>query len=98
MLAKDRRLNRKNFILVLKSSAWLRSAHCNLRFIKNSLGFSRFSVVVSKKVSPLAVRRNALKRQIFNQIASYSGSYDIIIYPKDENSLSEIDSLLSKIS
>lgn len=39
-----------------------------VKFSRNNLDFSRFGVVISSRVSKSAVRRNAIKRAIFNFI------------------------------
>lgn len=91
MLPKIRRLNRVNFLRVLNSSKG------PIKYVKNDLGFNRFSVVVSKKVSKLAVVRNRIKRKIYDQVKDFPGSHDIIIYAKDEKLSPELHSLLPKL-
>lgn len=98
MLPKIRRLNRVNFLKVLNSSKdQIRDAGFTARYLKNALDFNRYSVVVTKKISKLAVVRNGVKRKIYDAIKDLPGSYDIIIYPKDEKISSELYSLLSKL-
>ncbi len=44
----------------------VRSEYFTVKSKPNDLGFSRFGAVVSRKVSKSAVRRNKIKRMIFN--------------------------------
>ncbi len=56
-----------------KRGKLLKSPHFTLKIFPSSLGFSRFGVTISAKTAPKAVKRNELKRLIFNW-AKESGS------------------------
>jgi len=66
MLAKKFRLPIQKFIG--QKSKSVRSDFFIVKFRPNDLGFSRFGTVISKKVYKSAVKRNKLKRIIFNFI------------------------------
>lgn len=98
MLPKNRRLDRPSFLKVLNTpNNTTRLPDLQFRSIANGLGFNRYSVVVTKKISKLAVVRNTVKRNIYNEVKDIAGGYDIIIYPKNEKISSELHSLLSKL-
>ncbi|MBD3208700.1 MAG: ribonuclease P protein component [Candidatus Nealsonbacteria bacterium] len=63
MLPKKHRLRRqRDFRETLKSGRTLKEKFLILKARNNHLGYSRFGVVVSKKVSKTAVARNRIKR------------------------------------
>lgn len=65
MLAKDSRLKKnKEFDLVFKEGKTVYGKLLGLKARKNNLGFNRFGVLLSTKVSKLAVERNKYKRKI----------------------------------
>ncbi len=106
MIAKINRLSRKDFLICAKSPNLLFSPLFSLKYKSNSLEFSRWSVVVSKKFSKKAVVRNKIKRRIYEALAKHLSMYKVdgIIYPKPavlnldyEKVVFEIDSLVSKI-
>ena len=53
---------------VLERSLFSTSTHFSLRFRKKNQETSGFSVVVSKKIEKTAVRRNLLKRRVYEAI------------------------------
>lgn len=65
MLAKKYKLPVKEF-LDKKPRISGRTKFFLVRILLNNLKFSRFGVVISKKVSPSAVVRNKIKRIIFD--------------------------------
>ncbi len=92
-------MDRLSFLNVLNSSkGQVKTPDFVIRYASNNLGLNRYSVVTTKKISKLAVARNALKRQIYDLVANIAGSHDIIIYPKNEKISSELHSAVSKIS
>ncbi len=63
----------------------LRLENQTLIYIKSPLTFSRFAIIASKKVSPLATVRNHLKRSIssiLQEEVAKIPSIDLIIIPK----------------
>jgi ribonuclease P protein component len=69
MLPKVKRLSGPRVKEVLGSGQFKRFPQFMVKTRDNDLGFSRFAVVISKKVSPLAVARNRIKRQILAAVS-----------------------------
>ena len=72
MLSKKQRLPIQQF--VDKKAEVRRSPYFTVKTFATTLPYSRFGVVISKKVSPKATERNRLKRLIFAQCAKIDGS------------------------
>ena len=70
MLAKKNRISRALFNTLLKDGAFFPSANLSLRVTKTQKGLSKFSFVVSKKVSKSAVVRNLLRRRGYSALQS----------------------------
>ncbi len=69
MLAKKFRLQIQNWLKDKNKRISTRKSDFFIaRFSKNKLNFSRFGVIVSTKVSKSAVKRNKIKRTIFDFI------------------------------
>ncbi|MEK7635803.1 MAG: ribonuclease P protein component [Patescibacteria group bacterium] len=68
MLAKKFRLPIQNWLKQRKKITTRKSDFFIIKISDNNLSFSRFGVVISKKVSKSAVQRNKIKRTIFNFI------------------------------
>lgn len=81
MLPSSWRLSRPNFIHVKKTGKSYRTPHYSYIVIHNSMGHNRYSVVISARLSKLAVIRNRLRRFIYSSVSALSGHCDIIIYP-----------------
>lgn len=65
MLSREHRLNKRQDIeRVFKRGRSIYANSLGLRLAPNNLEFSRFTVVVSLKVSKKAVERNRLKRRL----------------------------------
>ncbi|MGB2762400.1 MAG: ribonuclease P protein component [Minisyncoccales bacterium] len=65
MFSQKNRLRKKNdFDRVFKQGRGYRHGFLFLKVLDNDLGFTRFGVVVSKKISNKAVVRNKIKRQL----------------------------------
>ncbi|MEX0917400.1 MAG: ribonuclease P protein component [Candidatus Paceibacterota bacterium] len=80
MLPREKRLNRAQFEKVSKGGRKLHS-----RFFSASLKEEkdlRFSFVVSKKVSGGAVKRNHLRRQVYELIRGLDLPYSLILFAK----------------
>ncbi len=86
MLAKKFRLPIQKFIG--QKSKSVRSDFFIVKFKPNDLNFSRFGIVISKKVHKSAVKRNNIKRIIFNFIRTNKLHFEpgqdvlIIVSPK----------------
>lgn len=68
MLSKKFRLPIQNWLKERKKIIIRKSDFFIIKKSDNNLAFSRFGVVISKKVSKSAVRRNKIKRAIFDFI------------------------------
>ena len=84
MIAKKFKLPIQNF--VGQSGKVIRNPHFILKFFPTNNNFSRFGLVISKKVHAGAVQRNKIKRLIFNLIQTMSeklpvNDYLVIISP-----------------
>lgn len=65
MLPKTNRVKKKkDFEMIFKKGASFKNNLFILRFIKNNLNKTRFSFVVSQKVSKKAVVRNKIRRRL----------------------------------
>jgi len=88
MIAKKHRINREFIPYILKKGESKKSGLFIIRFTKNQEKSSRFRVIVSKKIHPKAVKRNYLRRQIYEAIRESSKEItdnkklDIIFIPK----------------
>ncbi len=105
MIAKKFKLPIQDF--VGQSGKTIRNPHFTLKIFSTKNNFSRFGLVISKKVDASAVKRNKLKRLIFNLIQKISeklpvNDYLIIISPSikkisDEQIEHEIRNLFSQL-
>ena len=66
MLKKKYRLPAQNFRAHYEEQK--RGEFLTIRVKKNSLPFSRFGVIISKKIAAKATKRNELKRGVYNFI------------------------------
>lgn len=66
MIPKKNRINREDFGKLLKNGKFINSGTFSVRYLRNSLNLSHFSVVVAKKVAPKAVSRNKIRRRIYS--------------------------------
>ncbi|MFA6071985.1 MAG: ribonuclease P protein component [Janthinobacterium sp.] len=78
MLAKKYRLPIEKF--VLQRALIKKSPFFNIKIFTTILPYSRFGIVISKKVAPKATERNRLKRIIFSQTNPKGGTpRDVLI-------------------
>lgn len=68
MLIRSLRLTKKDVERVYKKGRTVKIDHILVRFLPNRTSHTRFCVVISKKVLPLAVSRNRAKRKIYELI------------------------------
>ena len=54
-----------------KRGVSIKTPYFLLKIFENNLPFNRFGVIISKKASPIAARRNNLKRIFFNQAQGF---------------------------
>jgi len=86
MLSKKYRLPVQSFFA--ERSKTIKNSFFIVRFKENNLSFNRFGVLVSKKVSKKATRRNMLKRMVFNFIKANKLN-------KDSGAQKRFDALIS---
>lgn len=103
MLAKKFRLPIQSWLKERKRITIRKSDFFVIRESDNDLAFSRFGVVISKKVSKSAVKRNEIKRIIFDFIRlrklNETGGRDVLITvlpPVSQLEKSEIEKELSR--
>ena len=87
MLAKKFRLTKQNdFNKILKTGRFISGRFIFLKTLKNNFDFSRFTIVVSVKISKKAVVRNKIKRRMRaiaqNNYEKIRPGYDIMIMTK----------------
>jgi len=87
MLAKNNRLSgQKNFDRILKSQNTARGQFLYVKTIPNNLDQTRFGIIISNKISPLANKRNYVRRlirQIISEnIKQITLGLDIVILAK----------------
>lgn len=105
MLPKFRRLSRRDLNLCNDTGKVLRFPNFWLKYVANKLGYSRFGIVTSTKLSKSAVVRNKLRRNIYRNIKNDFINYDVIFFPQKsmlnlghEEIGIEINKFLSEIS
>ncbi len=87
MISTSHRVPRKSIPYVLRKGAESTSKLFIIRYKKNEQGFSRYRVIISKKIDAKAVKRNKLRRQVYESIRTNIPkkeeiSYDYILIPK----------------
>ena len=83
----------------------VRTAKMSLVFVKNTRGFTRMSVVVSKKVIKSAVGRNRIRRRVYEalrlnmDLIPKKMDYIFVVYSKDVKDIpfNELEKLLGKL-
>lgn len=80
MFRKSSRLNTSEFKEVFDFGKTIKFPLFLIKTKSNKLGFSRFSVVVSKKISKKAVERNYIKRRFFSSIKQSLNKFPVADY------------------
>lgn len=75
--------NRLKLVLNRGFGPFFRGRFLNIKIKKNEIGYHRFAVLVSKKYSPKAVRRNEIKRKIFRFLEKNKKFLTNEINPRD---------------
>ena len=90
MLSKKYRFHSRGGVrYVYQHGKTLRRPKMSLTFTKNTRGFTRIAVVVSKKVEKSAVKRNRIRRRIYEALRinfdkiPKKTDYIFIVYSKD---------------
>lgn len=87
MIAAKFRIPRANISYILKKGDQFISKLFIVKYIENKEDFSRYRVIVSRKIYPKAVKRNYLRRQIYEAIRLNQGfqgkkNKDLVLIPK----------------
>ena len=81
MLSKKYRFHSRGGVkYVYSHGKTIRTPKMSLVFVKNVRGFTRFGVVVSKKVEKSAVKRNRIRRRVYEALRV---NFDLIPKKKD---------------
>ena len=83
MISKNQRISKNQISWLLKKSRKASDDFFSIKFQLNKKDFSRYSIVISKKVLRLATARNKLRRQcyeIVRQLNQPSKSIDLVIF------------------
>jgi ribonuclease P protein component len=84
MIAQKNRLSsRADFGRIFKNGNKISNQYCNIRYLVNQLGYCRFAVIVSNKISSKAAERNQIKRRIkailIKNLFKFSKNFDIVV-------------------
>ena len=90
MLSKKYRFHSRGGVnYVYKNGKTVRRAKMSLVFCDNARGFTRIAVVVSKKVEKSAVKRNRIRRRVYEALrvnmdaVPKKRDYIFVVYSKD---------------
>ncbi|MBQ3310040.1 ribonuclease P protein component [Candidatus Saccharibacteria bacterium] len=90
MLAKKYRFHSRGGVRhTYQKGKTIRSPKLSLIYVANDRGFQRFGVVVSKKIEKTAVKRNRIRRRIYEAVRAELPSYPVkndclfVVYSKD---------------
>ncbi len=105
MLAKTYRIkNKKDIDNVFKNGQGFKESCLVVKSVKNNLDKIRFAFIVSKKVSPKAVLRNKIRRQLselsWSRIKKIKTGYDIILIASpglETKTFQEMEETVNKI-
>ena len=106
MLNKKYRFHSRGGVrYVYQKGKTIRKPKMSLVFVENTRGFTRFAVVVSKKVEKSAVGRNRMRRRIYEALRLNMENlpkrmdYVFVVYSKDimKMPFKEIEGLLGEL-
>ncbi len=106
MLSKKFRFHSRGGVrFVYQNGKTIRSPKMSLVFMDNVKGFTRVAVVVSKKVEKSAVKRNRIRRRIYEVLRIYFESipkkrdYIFVVYTKDLYNMKhdELEKIIGKL-
>jgi len=110
MIAKKYRLKRNEIEYVLKKGEELITGKFIIRYAKNTEKFSKYCVIISKKFDASAVKRNLLKRRVYEAVRRYDtfkeNDLNVILIPKKsitkdtkfEDIQKEISAIIKKLN
>lgn len=86
MIPQRLRLPKNRITYLLHKGKRLGTPYLNLKFLATNKTESHFCVIVSAKIEPLAIKRNKLRRQIYETIRLHhqilTKTFDIILIAK----------------
>ena len=106
MLNKKYRFHSRGGVrFVYQNGKTIRSAKMSLVFAENTRGYTRFAVIVSKKVEKSAVKRNYIRRRVYEALRKNldllpkNKDYLSVIYSKEigEMPFSELEGVLGQL-
>ena len=96
MLSKKYRLPIQEFLL--KRAQIKRSPYFTVKIFDTALPYSRFGVIISKKIAPKATTRNRLKRLIFSRCYPTSGTPKAGKPPRDVLIIVQKSAIIDELS
>lgn len=102
MIAKKYRIPKTSIARILKKGMLFNSKLFVVRFIQNDKNFCRYRTIVSKKLEKEAVKRNKLRRKIYEAVREIeketeTGNKDMILIPKKQIIKTSFDKLVEDI-
>lgn len=102
MLPKSYRLTKPDIERLYKKGKNIRQDFILAKFLVNRTDHCRFSVIISKKVWPLATARNRAKRIIYQWLASHQNlwetqNFDLAILIQNQFDETKINSSLAQL-
>ncbi|MFA5020694.1 MAG: ribonuclease P protein component [Patescibacteria group bacterium] len=83
MIAQKNRLKKADFERIFRNGNKFYNQYCNIRYLPNGLGYCRFAIIVSNKISKKATERNTIRRRIkaiiVENLPNFSKDFDIVI-------------------
>lgn len=106
MLSKKYRFHSRGGVkYVYQKGKTIRKAKMSLVFCENTRGYTRIAVVVSKKVDKRAVKRNRIRRRVYEalrvnmELIPKRRDYIFVIYSKEVEKMpfSELEKILGEL-
>ncbi len=90
---------------VYQNGKTIRTPKMSLVFVDNPKGYTRFAVIVSKKVEKTAIKRNFIRRRVYEalrrnfELIPKNKDYLFVIYSKEIGKIpfSELESILGQL-
>ena len=106
MLNKKYRFHSRGGVrYVYQKGKTIRTPKMSLVFVRNTRGFTRFGVVVSKKVEKSAVKRNRIRRRVYEalrvnfDLIPKNNDYLFVVFSKEVGRMpfSELEKILGEL-
>ena len=101
MISKEYKVPRVKISYILKKGQLTNSDLFIIRYIQNEEDYPRFRVIISKKLEPKAVKRNKLRRQLYETIRTNlnkeAKNNDYILIPKKKITRAKKESILTDL-